>query len=115
MSSEKRPLLEDEKLTPDELRSVVSDQLRNVRRETALRETELMEILTGLEAGKLTPDEATRRYYEYFDRWQDAFRGFVETTDRMSDREVLKRYEDALERHGHQLGRRLSSGRGTER
>jgi hypothetical protein len=83
----------DEILSPAEMRKLIDAEKRDRERERQLREKEAMAIITGYEEGKIEAAEATRRYYDYVDRWGEAFRSYLTTTEGLSDDQVLMRYE----------------------
>jgi phage repressor protein C with HTH and peptisase S24 domain len=87
-------------LTPAEMRKWLTDEIRDRKREHELREKEATEFVTAYEEGKITPSEADERFYEHSKRWGEAFKGYLSTTEGLSDEEVLRRYEAQLKRYG---------------
>ena len=93
---------DEEYLTPAEMRKWLTDEMRDRKREQELCEKEATAFVTAYEAGRITPAEANNRYYEHFKRWGEAFKGYLSTTEGLSDEEVLKRYESQLRRYGEE-------------
>ncbi len=85
-------------LTPAEMREWLDHEMRDLKRECQLREKDFTDFVTAYEAGRITPAEADARFTQYYKRWGEAFRGMINTTDQMSDEEVLKRFDNARER-----------------
>lgn len=90
---------EDDDLTPAEIRDSMNRELRNMKREFQLREKQATELLAACEGGSISVGEANRRFLAYYDRWGDAFRGFLEKTEGLSDEELLRMYDRERRRH----------------
>ncbi len=93
-------------LSPKHLRHVLDEEITQVMKGAELRLRELAQISTLAAAGELTPEEATRRYERYHEKWGDALPGGIMMAQGQSDKALLAAIEGGGGSHAGREGRR---------
>jgi hypothetical protein len=76
-------------ISAGDLRTLLSQEVRDAAKAFELRIRELSELTTAYAAGEITPREANSRYRAFQDRWGDALLGAT-AADGVSDQRILE-------------------------
>jgi hypothetical protein len=85
--------LDDNILTPDEMRAWLEQEVRDLTKSLELRIQDATDFATAYCAGRISGREATARLRRYDSRWGDPISG-VYTSENMTNEEILRRLDD---------------------
>lgn len=80
-------------LSPAEMRDWLRQEVRDLTKALELRVQDATEFVTSYGLGELTPTEAMDRLMKYTQRWGDSPIPDVQTTERMTNDEILHRID----------------------
>jgi hypothetical protein len=95
-------------LTPDEMLDILRNEAIAISRAAAMQIGELTAIATDYARGRLSAEEANRRYMQHSDRWPDPMHG-IYTFEGKSDEAILDDMVRARKRYAEMIDRTFAS------
>jgi hypothetical protein len=80
-------------LSPQEMAEWLDGEIKNTMRAADLRARDAAALATAYTSGKIKPEEAEQRLYQFSKRWGDALPG-VSASENLTDGEILKRIDE---------------------
>jgi hypothetical protein len=87
--------LDDNTLTPDEMRAWLEQEVRDLTKSLELRVQDATDFVTAYCAGRISGREATARLRKYDTRWGDPISGVNAQSD-MTNEEIVARLDQFL-------------------
>jgi hypothetical protein len=81
-------------LSASEMRSWLTQEVRDLAKALELRVQEASAIVTAYAAGEISAKEAGERHWKYHERWGDALPG-VQSDEKMTNRDILAMVDEA--------------------